>query len=280
MPKFKQDYSTLDSLRATRQFDGDDNDDNALLKTFIHAASNWFSNQNGRSFVPYTDTRGFDALYNPLLYARTLDLDEDLLAVTSITNGDDTTVVSSDYVLQPSNFSPKFRIQLKMSSGLNWTWGTDWENSISVTGIWGYHEGYSRAWKSETTVTASVSASGTLVPVASVSNLEVLGYILVSTGEQMQITATAAGTMTVERAVNGTTAGTLVNGNALSAYQQTPAVQNAVNRLASFLYDRRDTIGNRVQFADGTSFLEGKVPPEVRDVAQYYRRIGVRGSDR
>ena len=86
-------------------------------------------------------TRTFDAYAD--VDDMTLWLDEDLYGTASditITNGDATTVASSDYVFEPRNTQPKFGIKLKASSGLAWQWPTngDPEDAISILGYWTY----------------------------------------------------------------------------------------------------------------------------------------------
>lgn len=64
----------------------------------------------------------------------TLLVDEDLLTVTTLTNGDGTEISSADYVLVPRNVTPKIGIQLLSSA----SWEQDVDSWISVEGTWGY----------------------------------------------------------------------------------------------------------------------------------------------
>lgn len=76
-------------------------------------------------------------------YARqTLYLDEDLYSITSITNGDGTTVTSSEYTTEPRNVAPYYAISLLPSASIAWEPNTngDPENAITITGRWGYSE--------------------------------------------------------------------------------------------------------------------------------------------
>lgn len=69
---------------------------------------------------------------------RTLNIDKDLCSINSITNGDGTTVSSSDYVTEPRNDTPYHAIVLKLNSNIAWTWDSSPENAISVSGKWAY----------------------------------------------------------------------------------------------------------------------------------------------
>jgi len=71
-------------------------------------------------------------------WQRTLYLDEDLCQITQVVNGDGTVVPPSAYVTEPRNAKPWYALTLKESSGLVWTYQTDVENAIQVTGRWAY----------------------------------------------------------------------------------------------------------------------------------------------
>jgi hypothetical protein len=134
------DYCTLAQVRKYTDFKVVANtDDDALIEQLITAASKRIDEYTGRTFTEATETREFDAVRD--VQGQRLWMDTDLLAVTSITNGDGTAIVASDYVLEPSNSAPKFAIKLLASSGESWTYDTDPEQAISVVGEWGYMAG-------------------------------------------------------------------------------------------------------------------------------------------
>lgn len=93
----------------------------------------------GRFFqVTQDTTRTLDAIHDVADYFLTLWLDEDLCQITSITNGDGTTISSSLYVTNPRNTTPWYSIQFKWSSSTAWTFNNSPENAISITGRWGW----------------------------------------------------------------------------------------------------------------------------------------------
>ena len=93
----------------------------------------------GRRFQVTTDsTRRFDALRDVDQGLRRLWLDEDLCAITSITNGDGIVVPSDQYVTDPRNETPYYSITLKLSSDVVWTYDDEPEGAIAVVGRWGY----------------------------------------------------------------------------------------------------------------------------------------------
>lgn len=83
-----------------------------------------------------TATRLYDAPAERELF---ID-DDDLLTVTTLTNGDGTVLTTADYILLPNNATPKFGIKLRESSSYSWepTSAGNYEQAISVAGTWGY----------------------------------------------------------------------------------------------------------------------------------------------
>lgn len=68
---------------------------------------------------------------------RLLYLDDFLVAVTSITNGDGATIVSDKYTLLPLNSERKTGIRLKADSGISWVYSED--VPIAIVGEWAFY---------------------------------------------------------------------------------------------------------------------------------------------
>lgn len=71
----------------------------------------------------------------------TLYLDQDLIEVTEIINGNNTVVPPEAYILVEPNMTPYWGIELLWSSSIVWTFITNPQNAIRVTGVWGYNDG-------------------------------------------------------------------------------------------------------------------------------------------
>lgn len=133
-------YATLVELKTYADFQDSDDDD--LLTDLIESAQAIIDLFTGRTFETDSDdaTRTFDAVED--VDGRTLFLDEDLAALTSITNGDGTSYADSDgvFVTEPRNSTPYWGITLKASAGLYWQNDSDGdpEDAISMTGKWAY----------------------------------------------------------------------------------------------------------------------------------------------
>lgn len=133
------DYCTLVEAKVYIGAVITDTSKDALVEDLITDCSRFIDRYTKRHFYATTETR----TYNPDrdIHGNLLFLDEDLLTVTALTNGDSATLAAGDYILESPNFTPKWGIRLKFGSGKTWTWQASPENAISVTGTWGYNNG-------------------------------------------------------------------------------------------------------------------------------------------
>jgi len=127
-------YATLAQLREYINVTSTSED--TLLQNLVTRAGQMVDTYTGASFEATTATRYYNASED--VDGNTLLLDDDLLTVTTLTNGDSSTIASTDYVLLPPNKSPKYAIRLLGSKGIAWIWASDPENAISVAGAWGH----------------------------------------------------------------------------------------------------------------------------------------------
>lgn len=126
------EYCTLEDVRALTGVQ--ETDDDALIATLIDRASAMIDRLTGRKFTERIETR----YYTPKVHTdgKLLLVDDDLLSVTTLTNGDGTVIPADGYRLYPLNHSPKYGIML--NSDYVWAYTDDPEGSISVAGTWGY----------------------------------------------------------------------------------------------------------------------------------------------
>lgn len=130
--------------------------DDALLASFIPAAKTQLDKKCRRTFEAPEDTTRYyriESIDNPQLWRsglrsnwpawdevdqtrRTgfLDLDCDVVSITTLTNGDGTIITPDKYWLTPLNETPKSTIELKSSA--IWNMGSD--DLITVTGRFAY----------------------------------------------------------------------------------------------------------------------------------------------
>jgi len=128
------DYCTLLDVQQKGRMDivGDAYD--GTFTSLIAACSRWI---DAYCRVP---ADGFHATATATHYfgrsdvkAGTLMLDDPLVSVAALTNGDGAVLAGDAYRLLPRNASPKWSIELR--SGNAWQWSVDGE--IAVTGVWG-----------------------------------------------------------------------------------------------------------------------------------------------
>ena len=134
-------YATLTQYKrfvtSRGQTPSTDTNDDAMIELLIEEASRYLDGQTSRRFYPSVETHRYDIPYRGLLY-----LGDDLLELTTLTNGDATTVTSTNYILHPYNMTPSREITLKDTSGIEWEASSagSAEQVISVLGFWGYQD--------------------------------------------------------------------------------------------------------------------------------------------
>jgi len=128
-------YVTLTDLKAYLGITN--TTDDAVLIGMIAAAQTGIDSWCGRTFEAAADsTKYLDAADD--VDGAWLYLPDDLAQITTITNGDSTTVTTADYVTQPRNRAPYYALKLKADSDVAWTYEDAPENAISISGRWAY----------------------------------------------------------------------------------------------------------------------------------------------
>jgi len=259
--------TVLRHLSNANNTSGWDTDDQELVADFIQQASSDIFGELGWLTLPYVDTLVFDWSNDYISHdSKELWLSGDacLLAATTITNGDNTSISSSDYVLQPNNRYPVKIIRLKGSK----CWKPNcnqWEQAISVTGIWGYVPHYEWAWQTRGyTVqnTTEISASGTTLEVGAGNGANFSrGEYLQLDSETVFVTATATDDISIARGQLGTTAAIHPNGAIINHFNHDNIIKRAATEWTAYLYTTKDQLGQQVQVSDnGVSIVQGLSP--------------------
>ena len=215
--------------------------DDGVIEDIIEGVSRYFDEYTGRTFYPRYETRRFTVPYgqndNSILF-----VDDDLLAVVSITNGDATSLASTEYYLKPYNFSPAYALQMISTSNYRWepTSAGAYENAIQITAWWGFHNRYAqRAWTAVGTLGAAMSDTTTASATVTAGHSVRAGDIVKIGSEIFNVTAQTATALTFyQRGDNGSTAAT--HDNATAIYRWNPiteikqaALQSVLNVYAS-----------------------------------------------
>ena len=129
-------YTTrLDFLNYAAPESGDAALDDALIEQIITATSRYIDAATRRRFYASTETHYFD-----VPCSRDLWLSDDLLSVTTLTNGDGAVIPANSYRLRPYSLPPYYMLTLKPSADASWESDADGntEGVIALAGSWGY----------------------------------------------------------------------------------------------------------------------------------------------
>lgn len=102
-----------------------------MIETFTH-----------RTFIASEQTRYYTPLnvsiFGDLIDDYTLDLADDFISISNITNGDGTNIPVNQVQLLNANLLPYWAIRIKQSSNYFWSYTNSPEGSVAITGMFGY----------------------------------------------------------------------------------------------------------------------------------------------
>lgn len=251
----------------------DYNDLYANSLKYCYQASAYITKVTGRVFVPFKETRNYyhsELRETGNLRRGRLDLGEDLFVLSSVTWAD-VELSAADYLPLPVNALPYDSLRFSPSANLSFT-PSDFASKTTVSGTWGYHVNVSDAYTTVSTSITLANSTDTVITVTDASLYETLQ--LVSCESELMLitgrTTDPTNTLTVERGVNGTTAAAHT-AQPLRRFNVMPDIALCATRLASFLYERRNSVGNVVQVGDGSVILD-TLPTAVKETLDRYTR--------
>ena len=288
-------YATSDDLRdylAGTSYSSAWTSDAGAIRRILEAASRRIDDYcGGGTFGPVTQTRYYDigsgTLRNSPQYVTAIDegaltstvstvgvipLDGWMVTPTTVTAYGATDRATSetltegyanDFWLMPYNFTPKTVLKLNEDTAKSLDAG---QQTLSIVGEWGY----TANTVSVTTSDAIGSTTATSVSVTSATNLGPAQTILIDS-EQLYITAISGNTLTVERAVNGTTGATHSGGVSLYRYDYPELVVQACLDLSKIVFRDRD-LGTATSIGSGEAAItsaEGEIQSILMTLDQY-----------
>jgi len=128
-------YASLDDLTTYLGID-DSTTDDRLLTPLLARAQAAIDAFTRRTFEAIADATRWHTDAN--VQGRTLYLDGDCCAITSITNGDGAPVAATEYHTQPRNRTPYYAVELWPDSTAAWEDGGRDGGQIAVIGRWAY----------------------------------------------------------------------------------------------------------------------------------------------
>lgn len=242
--------------------------DDTLIQLMLDAATNRIDSRTGRTFQAASDAvRYFDPSAD--LLRGELWLDQDLSYVTSVINGDLTDITSGIYT-NPRNDTPYYSLGIKTSNTNTWTYTSDYQNAIAVTGRWAYME--------RANITA-ISRSGANVVTAAVNaprisvgaSAFVLGVADSAFNGVFTVVSNSGAAITWAQ-----TAGADTDTTGVILYTPTDIV-SACRRLAAWFYRQKDNqMGDAdrpIVTGDGTVIMPTTLPQDVEKLLMPYTRI-------
>jgi hypothetical protein len=255
---------------------GADTVDDAVVADVLEATSRYCDSQTNRKFYPSVETQSYDVPSGRSLY-----LDDDLLEVLSITNGDDSSVSSTYYNLYPANIYPKDEIRLTETTSLYWASSstTCFEQVIDVNAIWGYRERYSvNGWISGGTLGAAIGDTTTLAFTMTSGHDLDDGHIVRIDDELFVIKTVTTNKVTpFARGANGSTAATHSNSTAVYIWKPENDVEMATKQIAQNIYRRfagsNASANENIVTASGVVITPRDVPVVAARTLARLRRI-------
>lgn len=269
---YTPDLCTLDYVRTHRGLETAETDDDALLKQFVREASTEFMEAIARIPMPFKATWAAD--YSDPYY---LELDDDLLVLTTFTNGDGEAITPASFALRPANTYPKRELILKVASGSTLVYESDIEETFSLSVIGGYVPHYPTCWQDSLVdvPVGGMTASSTTLTLATTAAFEVLQYCKIG-DEIIQITAKTATVLTHTRGELGTTATIHLAEVGIYQFRQLPDIAGAVREIAVYKFLHKDAIGGGVRVIAQGSVTVGDLNPSVQEtVTRHWRNPGV-----
>jgi len=263
--------ATLYQLRQRLGLGDSDTSEDARLLVALQAAAAQIEQAAGRRFTPRQATIEHDITHVDELLLR-----DDLLQLDSLTNGDGSSIDTLDVITLPESTLDGPISVLRLTGAQAFIWDDSPLRAVSVTGIWGWHDRWSRAWRgsSDTVQNNPLSSSATTLTVSDADGEDShqqsprfqVGQLLRIEDEYLRVLAvnTSTNALAVLRGVNGTTAAAHVQTTPIDIYQPALEVEMLALRWANWLYKEPD----RNTFAIA--------PKQLTAALDSLRRVGVR----
>ena len=190
----------------------------------------------GSGFGPRIGTNYYDPVCGNLL-----ELDDDLLSITSVTTydtvgGNGTTITDvTDFFKEPYSGPPYRRLRIHEESSK--VWGAATRGNVVVL-VAGYQD--VRTVSTTTVASGLASDAAATTFVTSASPTIQIGQTLYIGTEHLYVTGLSGTTATVERGANGSTAAVHANSSAISVFRYPKGVVNGTRQIAQRTWKTRD----------------------------------------
>lgn len=258
--------STLDALK--QQLNITDTTDTARLRQALEFATATIERLTGRRFTPFQETRtqSIQPTDRTMLF-----LNGDLLSISTITDDTGTAIDLTQIMFLPDDDAPIRMLQ--MLNGNTFYYSKTYENAISVTGVWGWHDSPSQMWRNsgDSVGNNPLDASATMLTVtdssladsAGVSPRFQVGQLLRIDDEYVRVIGVSLSEIEVIRGVNGSIATSHIASTPIYSYQPPADVNGLCLRLATWHYREPDQRGS------------GDIPPALKHAIDRLRWVRV-----
>jgi len=231
--------------------------DDDLLLTCCEWARGQIDTKTRRHFWPKVATELYD-----VTGGRELVFRDDLISITTLTNGDSTTVSSDDYYLYPASGPPYGWLEIDESSGELFTYTGSPQQALSLAAVWGYDE---ITADSGATVSSAYSASGTSLTPSDMSVFAV-GDLLKIGSDYLYVTALGSTTLTVKPGVNGATSAAHDAAAVIYFVRFPDEIANIAMRLAAWRFKQMKLgFEKTANPALGVVTIPSAIPPDIED---------------
>lgn len=250
-------YASLDLAEGDFNAERGNPADRDLLFAYLGFASRRVEEFCHRRFDLRVETRRYDAPNGAAL-----KLDDDLIALEELVNGDGQVIDLTRVLLRPYNAYPKRQIAL--TSGEAWRWSGAPFAAIQAAGVWGFHRSPARAWQDAgvSVPDGGLGESDTTLVLAD-SPLQ-RGHLLKIDDEQVSIEAIDGDTLTLARGLNGSQPAQHETGVPIFVYRPEATIQRATARVAVWMYRQRDAPFEKVVTPVGAVVIPPGLPTDVQ----------------
>jgi hypothetical protein len=248
--------ATLYQLRQRLGLAASETADDARLLAALQAAAAQIERASDRRFCPRLAS--IPHTVNPK-YPTELLLDDDLLELTGLTNGDGSAIFLGDVLALPANGPISI---LRLTGGNAFIWDETPLHAITITGLWGWHDRWAEAWRntSDTVQNNPLTSGATTITVSDADGADAetetprfqVGHLIRVDSEYIRVLAvnTSTNVLTVQRGVAGTTAASHTQNTPIDSFQPAPDAQMLHLRYAAWLYKEPDNRGFQSAPAD------------------------------
>ena len=235
--------ATLHDLRRHLNLAPTDASSDADLLRCLQQASHLIESLTQRRYCPTVGSRRASVQpTNP----EELILPDDLLTLTSLHNGDGSSMRLEDVRRVPSHSDVPASV-LQLVNGARFVYDESPVDAISISGIWGWHDRWARAWRDSGDAVQDdpLSASAATLSVADADGADLdgisprfqVGHLLRIESEYLRVTAIdrERNQLTALRGVQGTQAAAHPTGRRIETYEAAPTVRDLSVRYADLL---------------------------------------------